>query len=192
MSPPVCPPLQGTTRGPSVTPVPGLHEPSSPKTAANTNVRSLHKALEGTRSGGQFRWPQKSHACALLACALASGCGSPDPRPWSARMRHRAPPLPVHPPHCPGTGDAWLLPSRVPSSPWAPEAALRLQVCRAKCARGGGARRGESGCLRPRHPCRGAVASGAPARHRLREPVPAAPPRHAPPLGRPLRGPAAR
>lgn len=132
--------------------------------------------------------PERRTRVPFLACALASGCGSPDPRPWSARMRYRAPPLPVHPPHCPGTGDAWLPPSRVPSSPWAPEAALR----RAKRAPGGGARRSASGCLRPRHPCLGAAASGAPARHRLSAPVPAAPPRHAPPLGRPLRGPAAR
>lgn len=136
--------------------------------------------------------PESRTRVPFLACGPASDCGSPDPRPWSARMRHRAPPLPVHPPHCPGTGDAWLPLSRVPSSPWAPKAALRLRVCRASApgeAAPGGAR---AAAPAPRHPCRGAAASGAPARHRLRAPVPAAPPRHAPPLGRPLRGPAAR
>lgn len=61
--------------------------------------------------------PESRTRVPFLACVPASDCGSPDPRPCPARMRHRAPPLPVHPPHCRGTGDAWLPPSRVPSSP---------------------------------------------------------------------------
>lgn len=93
--------------------------------------RAGTRRSRGLEVADSSRGPESRTRVPFLACALASGCGSPDPRPWSTRMRHRAPPLPVHPPHCPGTGDAWLPSSRVPSRPWAPEAALRLRVRRA-------------------------------------------------------------
>lgn len=124
--------------------------PLAPLPAANTRVRSRRSALAGTRSSRQFRGPRESHA--FPACALAGACGSPDPRPWSARMRHRAPPLPVHPLHCPGTGDARLPPPRVPSRPRAPEAALRLRVRGASApgeAAPGGARAAASAPVTP-------------------------------------------
>lgn len=78
--------------------------------------------------------------------------GSPDPRPWFARMRLRAPPLSVHPLHCPGTGDAWLPPPRVPSRSRAPEAALCLRVRGASTpgeAAPGGARAAASAPVTP-------------------------------------------
>lgn len=98
MSPPVGPPLQGTSRGPSVAPLQGLREAPQPHYQLRTEfgAGARRSALAGTRSSGQFRGPPRVTHVPSLCPRRCLWVSRPAPL-----IRAHAPPSPSSP--CPPT-----------------------------------------------------------------------------------------